>query len=61
MGGADVSVLGGPPRVGAVLLTPSHQFPLGVALHLDRPAAVLDWAQRRDTTIIEDDYDGEFL
>jgi GntR family transcriptional regulator/MocR family aminotransferase len=33
---------------------------LGVALHPDRRAAVVDWARRRGTLIIEDDYDGEF-
>ncbi|MEV6237486.1 PLP-dependent aminotransferase family protein [Lentzea sp. NPDC051838] len=57
--GADVSTLD-EVAPGAVLLTPSHQFPLGVALHSDRRAAVVDWARRRGTLIIEDDYDGEF-
>ncbi|WP_432854483.1 PLP-dependent aminotransferase family protein [Amycolatopsis sp. CA-161197] len=58
--GADIAVLDGRPNVGAVLLTPSHQFPLGVALHPDRRAAVVEWARRRRSVIIEDDYDGEF-
>jgi len=58
--GADVSALDLSPTPGAVLLTPSHHFPLGVALHPDRRAAVVDWARRRGTLIIEDDYDGEF-
>ncbi|MFI5613966.1 PLP-dependent aminotransferase family protein [Amycolatopsis sp. NPDC051903] len=58
--GADISLLDRSPGLGAVLLTPSHQFPLGVALHSDRRAAVVDWARRRGTLIIEDDYDGEF-
>nr|CEL16519.1 Transcriptional regulator, GntR family domain / Aspartate aminotransferase [Kibdelosporangium sp. MJ126-NF4]CTQ90472.1 Transcriptional regulator, GntR family domain / Aspartate aminotransferase (EC 2.6.1.1) [Kibdelosporangium sp. MJ126-NF4] len=58
--GADISVLDRLPDVGAVLLTPSHQFPLGVALHPDRRAAVVDWARRRGAVVIEDDYDGEF-
>ena len=48
------------PGVGGVLLTPSHQFPLGVPLHSDRRAAVVDWARRTGGVIIEDDYDGEF-
>ncbi|WP_235854970.1 PLP-dependent aminotransferase family protein [Nonomuraea aridisoli] len=59
-GGADISALDGSPNLGAVLLTPSHQFPLGVALHPDRRAAVVDWARRRGAIIIEDDHDGEF-
>ena len=46
--------------VGAVLLTPSHQFPTGVALRPDRRAAVVDWARRTGGLVIEDDYDGEF-
>ncbi|MBJ7003004.1 PLP-dependent aminotransferase family protein [Streptomyces griseofuscus] len=45
---------------GAVLLTPAHQFPLGMPLHPDRRAAVVDWARRTDSLVLEDDYDGEF-
>jgi GntR family transcriptional regulator/MocR family aminotransferase len=44
----------------AVLLTPSHQFPTGVALDSQRRTAVIDWARRTDGLVIEDDYDGEF-
>ena len=46
--------------VRALLLTPSHQFPMGVPLHPDRRAAVVDWARRAGGLILEDDYDGEF-
>ncbi|WP_436532132.1 PLP-dependent aminotransferase family protein [Actinoplanes sp. HUAS TT8] len=45
---------------GAVLLTPAHQFPTGVALSAGRRAAVLDWARATGGLILEDDYDGEF-
>lgn len=45
---------------GAVLLTPAHQFPLGVPLHPDRRAAVVDWARASGGVVLEDDYDGEF-
>ncbi|MEV6786343.1 PLP-dependent aminotransferase family protein, partial [Streptomyces sp. NPDC051098] len=45
---------------GAVLLTPVHQFPLGVPLHADRRAAVVDWARASGGVVLEDDYDGEF-
>ena len=58
--GADIEALRAMPEVGGVLLTPSHQFPLGVSLHSDRRAAVIDWARRTGGVIIEDDYDGEF-
>ena len=47
-------------RAGAVLLTPAHQFPMGVPLHPDRRAAVVEWARRTGGVILEDDYDGEF-
>jgi GntR family transcriptional regulator / MocR family aminotransferase len=58
--GADVIALEDMADVGGVLLTPSHQFPLGVSLHSERRAAVIDWARRTGGVIIEDDYDGEF-
>ena len=58
--GARVEALGDLPDVGAVLLTPAHQFPTGVALHPDRRAAALDWARTSGGYILEDDYDGEF-
>ncbi|MFH8488152.1 MocR-like pyridoxine biosynthesis transcription factor PdxR [Streptomyces longisporoflavus] len=48
----------GMPKVA--LLTPAHQFPMGVPLHPDRRAAAVDWARREDGLILEDDYDGEF-
>jgi GntR family transcriptional regulator/MocR family aminotransferase len=55
--GARTDRLGG---VGAVALTPAHQFPTGVALHPDRRAAAVDWARASGGVIVEDDYDGEF-
>ncbi|WP_371790977.1 PLP-dependent aminotransferase family protein [Streptomyces sp. NBC_01471] len=47
-------------REGAVLMTPAHQFPMGVPLHPDRRTAAVDWARTTDGVILEDDYDGEF-
>lgn len=44
----------------AVFLTPSHQFPTGATLALDRRLALVHWAERNDAWIIEDDYDSEF-
>ena len=44
----------------AVFLTPSHQFPTGATLTLDRRLAVIEWARARQGWIIEDDYDSEF-
>ena len=42
------------------VVTPSHQSPLGVALALPRRLALLAWANRQQSWIIEDDYDSEF-
>lgn len=44
----------------AVSLTPSHQFPTGATLSLDRRLAVIEWARQHQAWIIEDDYDSEF-
>ncbi|MEP7055055.1 MAG: PLP-dependent aminotransferase family protein [Actinomycetota bacterium] len=55
--GADVSALG---RDDAVLLTPAHQWPLGVALASGRRTRAVQWAAESGGVIIEDDYDGEF-
>jgi GntR family transcriptional regulator / MocR family aminotransferase len=43
-----------------VYLTPSHQYPLGVALSVARRIELLEWAQETNALILEDDYDSEF-
>src|SRR5262249_7893352 len=47
-------------HVGAVLVTPAHQYPTGAVLAPDRRAALLDWSLQRGAFIIEDDYDAEY-
>ncbi|RZF29303.1 PLP-dependent aminotransferase family protein [Paraburkholderia sp. UYCP14C] len=42
------------------LVTPSHQSPLGHTLSLPRRMALLEWAEKASSWIIEDDYDSEF-
>ncbi|GAA1785953.1 PLP-dependent aminotransferase family protein [Leucobacter iarius] len=42
-----------------VIVTPSHQYPLGGSLPLARRRELLDWARRRGVVIVEDDYDSE--
>ena len=49
-----------PPRTRLVYVTPSHQFPLGMAMSLPRRLALLAWAERHDAAVVEDDYDSEF-
>ena len=46
------------PRL--ILVTPSHQFPLGVTMSLKRRTALIEFADSRDGYILEDDYDSEF-
>jgi len=53
-------ILDDPRRAKAIFLTPSHQFPTGATLALDRRLALIEWATRNQAWIIEDDYDSEF-
>jgi GntR family transcriptional regulator/MocR family aminotransferase len=46
--------------LGALILTPAHQFPTGVVLAPTRRAALLDWAARTGGLVVEDDYDAEY-
>lgn len=48
------------PRAKAVYVTPSHQFPTGVRMAMDRRVALIDWAEAAGAWIFEDDYDSEF-
>lgn len=50
---------GGRLRVRVAYVTPSHQFPTGATLPAPRRLALLAWARRSGTVIIEDDYDGD--
>ncbi len=47
-------------KAGAVAVTPSRQFPLGMTLPLARRLELLDWAKGRNSVIIEDDFDSEY-
>lgn len=46
--------------VKLVYVTPSHQFPTGVTMSLERRIALLDWAARTKAYIVEVDYDVNF-
>jgi GntR family transcriptional regulator/MocR family aminotransferase len=43
-----------------VFVTPSHQFPLGGTLPIQRRIQLIHFAQKTKSYIIEDDYDSEF-
>ena len=47
-------------RRAVLYVTPSHQYPLGSTLSLERRLQLLEWADRTDSLVIEDDYDGDF-
>ncbi len=57
--GLDVEALAA-HDVAAVLLTPAHQFPTGRVLSSERRTALVEWAERGERLIVEDDYDAEY-
>jgi len=48
------------PQARLVYVTPSHQFPTGVAMSMSRRLQLLEWARTTGTVIVEDDYDSEY-
>lgn len=47
-----------PPRF--IVVTPSHQYPLGTVMSLSRRRTLLEYAAAQNAWIMEDDYDSEF-
>ncbi|EHI99484.1 transcriptional regulator, GntR family with aminotransferase domain containing protein [Clostridium sp. DL-VIII] len=47
-----------PPKL--IFTTPSHQFPTGVVLPINRRIEMIKYAKKHWTYIVEDDYDSEF-
>jgi GntR family transcriptional regulator/MocR family aminotransferase len=48
------------PDARLAYVSPSHQYPLGVTLSLERRLSLLAWAAQRNSWIVEDDYDSEY-
>ena len=44
----------------AVLITPSHQYPLGGRMPVQERLDLLNWAAQHGVLVLEDDYDSEF-
>ena len=44
-------------KVKMVYLSPSHQYPTGSVMPIDKRIEILNWAQENNSIIIEDDYD----
>lgn len=47
-------------KARVAIVTPSHQFPLGVTMSARRRFELLHWAESTGAWIIEDDYDREY-
>lgn len=56
----DVGVLADMGPAKLLFCTPTHQYPMGGILDIAQRMALVEWAQRNQTWIIEDDYDSEF-
>lgn len=54
--GIDVTALNSP----AAVVTPAHQYPLGVTMRAARRSALIRTAKANDHLVVEDDHDGEF-
>ncbi|MCK0117610.1 PLP-dependent aminotransferase family protein [Isoptericola sp. S6320L] len=62
-GGMDLAALRAAharERLDAVLVTPSHQYPLGGAMPVARRHELVAWAAAEGVLVVEDDYDSEF-
>ena len=59
MSGADVQAV---EKSGACALhvSPSHQYPTGAVMPVANRSRLIQWAEKNDAYIIEDDYDSEF-
>ena len=42
-----------------VIVTPSHQYPVGGSLPLSRRHQLIEWARTSNAVVVEDDYDSE--
>ena len=59
--GLDVAAgVAAAPKARAAFVTPSHQYPLGVALSMARRLELIAWARGAGAWIVEDDYASEF-
>jgi len=47
-------------NVKLIFTTPSHQFPTGVILPINRRIEMIQYARKHNAYIVEDDYDSEF-
>ncbi|MCT1366944.1 MocR-like pyridoxine biosynthesis transcription factor PdxR [Kocuria sp. HSID16901] len=55
----SVSASDGSARPDIVLVTPSHQYPLGASMPVARRLELIRWAREHEAILVEDDYDSE--
>ena len=48
------------PAPKLIYVTPSHQYPMGVTMSLERRRALIEFGRKHDAYIFEDDYNSEF-
>ncbi len=58
--GMDTGRLPGSARPRFIYVTPSHQFPIGGTMPIQRRIRLLEYARSRGAYVVEDDYDSEF-
>ncbi|PDZ13041.1 MULTISPECIES: PLP-dependent aminotransferase family protein [Bacillus] len=58
--GMDTSLLPTNKKPKFIFTTPSHQFPLGGVLPIQRRVQLINYSRKTDCYLIEDDYDSEF-
>ncbi len=59
--GIDIEYSAGKyPKPNFIYTTPSHQFPLGSIMSIARRLKLLEFANKNNAWIVEDDYDSEF-
>lgn len=58
--GMDTSQFPHGIKTAFIFVTPSHQFPMGGTLPIQRRIQLIEYARKMDSYIVEDDYDSEF-
>ncbi|WP_240843243.1 aminotransferase class I/II-fold pyridoxal phosphate-dependent enzyme [Acidaminobacter sp. JC074] len=47
-------------KISGIIMTPSHQYPMGTASPISRRIELIKYARQHDCLIVEDDYDSAF-
>lgn len=58
--GLCTELLQGKKNISFIYTTPSHQYPIGGVLPIQRRLELIRYAEQNDCYIVKDDYDGEF-